>query len=549
MRKLLLALSCVLSLAIVVPSFAADPDPAGPTNVDPPPPALAPEKPAKKSSSGASSLSCIETSEKGAAELDESCSIAVGVIDVRDFDFVPKVQLGNESLLQSKEGSNPNQIRLVPLKKGTTSILVEDKNGGHRQRITYNITTNDLSSKVEAIRQLLADVEGISIRSLDDKIIIDGEIIVPRDLDRIVAVQQVYADSVVNLVTLSRISREAIARRMQKEINDATGGANVMVSVKNDTFFLTGKVDSQLDKDRFELIAKTYLPDSVGSVALKEGALIAGIKGKAALQNLIETEEPPPEPSKKMVRVTYHFVEISKSYLKSSYFKWAPLLSQGAGIQVGASTTGGVAATGAGSFVGTISDLFPKLQSGANGGFSRVLYSTVTLGMDGEKMEVIRHDSIPYISSLVNGVPVTANATAGMSIAVTPKIAQDGDKITLTTNFDFSAFTGAGAGGAPAKTDTVLKNTLVVKNGESAVLGGLVSNNIAKDIGKDPTASSGASTGDPLFNLLRSKSFQNDKTQFVVFITPKVIEDAAEGTADIKSKIINTTKRRQRTIQ
>ena len=95
----------------------------------------------------------------------------------------------------------------------------------------------------------------------------------------------------------------------------------------------------------------------------------------------------------------------------------------------------------------------------------------------------------------------------------------------------------------------MLKNTLVVKNGESAVLGGLVSNNIAKDIGKDPTASSGASTGDPLFNLLRSKSFQNDKTQFVVFITPKVIEDAAEGTADIKSKIINTPKRRQKTIQ
>jgi hypothetical protein len=40
-----------------------------------------------------------------------------------------------------------------------------------------------------------------------------------------------------------------------------------------------------------------------------------------------------------------------------------------------------------------------------------------------------------------------------------------------------------------------------------------------------------------------------NKTQFVVFITPKIIKDAAEGTADIKAKILNNSQKRRRVVQ
>lgn len=98
---------------------------------------------------------------------------------------------------------------------------------------------------------------------------------------------------------------------------------------------------------------------------------------------------------------------------------------------------------------------------------------------------------------------------------------------------------------------TSVKQQLIVKSGDSVALGGLIQSNTSKDIHKDPTSSNStaAANGTPLFTLLRSKAFANDKTQFVVFLTPKIIEDAAEGTADIKAKILNnSTKKRRRVV-
>ena len=40
----------------------------------------------------------------------------------------------------------------------------------------------------------------------------------------------------------------------------------------------------------------------------------------------------------------------------------------------------------------------------------------------------------------------------------------------------------------------------------------------------------------PLFSFLRSKNFTSSKTQFVVFVTPELIDSASEGTAEIKRK-------------
>lgn len=488
-------------------------------------------------------------SEKSKDE-DNYRTIAVGNVDWLEFDFDPKVTVGNQALLKWEiDPSTPHTVKLSPLKKGTTSVDIQDPKGKLVRRINYSIISDDLSQKVLALRRLLYDIEGITIESVDAKIVIDGELIVPRDFDRILQVQQAYPE-VLNLVSLSKVSRDAIARRMQKEINDEPGGVNVTVRIINDTFFLLGKVDSTVDRERAETIAQTYLPEVINSQAAKDGVLVSGAK-KYAIRNLISVEEPPPPPPAKMVRVTYHFVEIGKEFLKSSFFKWTPLMSEGSGLNFGQGTAGGVASNG--SFSGTISNLVPKLQSGANGGFARILFSTVAIGMDGEQIEIARNDNIPYISAVVNGIPVPDNVPVGMNVKVTPAISGE-DKVKMNTYIQFTAFAGAGAGGKPRTTTTNMTNVVIVKTGESAALGGLISSDTSKDIDKDPEANSGsgsgsaAPAGNPLFSLLRSKAFRNKKTQFVVFITPKIIADASEGTADIKAKILNNSQKKRRRV-
>ncbi|MGZ3711280.1 MAG: hypothetical protein ACXVBE_05965, partial [Bdellovibrionota bacterium] len=374
---------------------------------------------------------------------EESRTVPVNGIDTIDLPFPAKnYVVGAPSMATVEPGSGPNQLRVKPIKKGTTTIEIDTPDGKIWKKINYNFPTGPLSDKVNVIRKLLQDVEGITVDAFDDKIVIDGELIVPKDFDRIAQVQASY-EGVLNLVTLSKISREAIARRMQKEINDDPGGVNVQVQIKNDTFFLQGKVDNAGDKERADWIAQTFMPEYQGSFAIKNEILKDTVK-RFSIRNLIQVEEAPAPPPKKMVRVTYHFVEIGKNFLKTSMFKWVPFLQEGAGITFGQSTTGGTAATGGGSFVGTLTNLIPRLQSGANGGFSRILFSTVGIGEEGTVIDMTREEQIPFIEAVVNGVPVPGNANVGIGVKVTPTISGD-QRLTLATDITLSVFAGAGA--------------------------------------------------------------------------------------------------------
>jgi len=489
-------------------------------------------------------------STAGSVSFDENNrSLAVGEVEILEFDFTPspdRIVVGNKTILEVKQDI-PRQLKIIPLKKGTTSVVVSYDSGKVARNIKYSVITNDLSNKVLTIRRLLQDIEGISIESVDDKIVIDGELVVPRDLDRILQVQEAYKDVVFNLVTLSKISREAISKRMQKEINEDPGGVNVSVRIINDTFFLFGKVESTSDRDRAETIAQTYLPEMMGSPSLRDNVLTLGAK-KFSIRNMIQVEEPPPSPTPKMVRITYHFVEIGKEYLKSAFFKWAPTLTEGAGIQIGQSNTGGAAAQTNNSFTGTIQSLLPKLASGANGGFSRVLFSTVQLTEDGVKVELVREEEIPFVGAIVNGVPVTETAKTGLVVSVEPHILGDNKVRLQDAKVKFNTAVGEGAGGKPRIISTATGNTIILKSGESAALGGLITSSSSKSVDKDPEGPSAG--GSPIFTLLRSKVFSANKSQFVVFITPKIVDDASEGTADIKAKILNnSTKKRRRVIR
>ena len=487
------------------------------------------------------------SSKKNAADevQEEQKTINIGNIDSLEFSTQPRVVNGAPAILKTEQGASLNTIKVIPQKVGPATLVFEDEKGKVLKKISYNVQKDDLSFKVLSLRKLLYDIEGITIESMDGKIVLDGELIVPRDFDRILAVKEAYPE-ILNLVSLSKISKETIARKMQKEINDDPGGVNVQVKIMNDTFFLMGKVDSSSDRERAQTIALTYLPEAQVSAALKD-ILVQGTK-KVALQNMIQVEDAPAPSTPRMVRTTYHFVEIGKEFLKQSFFKWTPLVQEGAGIHFGQATTGGVASSSNGSFTGVVSNLLPKLQAGANGGFARELFSSVTIGEEGESQDMVRQDQVPYIAQIVNGVPVTAYQNVGVSIKTKPNIIGD-EKLRLNINFHFTALKGSGAGSTPAVTNTDFQNQIILKAGESAALGGLIANHTTKDIDKDPEGANGAGGGNPLFTLLRSKAFTNKKTQFVVFVTPKIIADAAEGTADIKGKIINNSKKKRRVIR
>jgi pilus assembly protein CpaC len=74
-----------------------------------------------------------------------------------------------------------------------------------------------------------------------------------------------------------------------------------------------------------------------------------------------------------------------------------------------------------------------------------------------------------------------------------------------------------------------------VKNNESAAVVGVTSGEVLTQFNRDDPSTGSFSEGTlPLFSLLRSKQYVKKRSQFVIFVTPQIVENASEGTDDLK---------------
>lgn len=131
----------------------------------------------------------------------EIVTLPVGTVEVRELDYEPGQEpvVGNKLILQVDAGYHKKQLRLIPLKKGSTAVAIFDSQGKLREKLIYNVVTNDLSQKTLTIRALLQNVDGISVEALDDRIVIDGRLEDEDDRERVLQVQAAYYDVILNL--------------------------------------------------------------------------------------------------------------------------------------------------------------------------------------------------------------------------------------------------------------------------------------------------------------------------------------------------------------
>ena len=235
-----------------------------------------------------------------------------------------------------------------------------------------------------------------------------------------------------------------------------------------------------------------------------------------------------------MLRVTSRLRRALKDYLRNFGFSWIPSLDSGGSINFGQSTTGGVTSAGNGSLSGTIGNLFPKLASAQNAGYARVLEESVLIVKAGQKATFNRVLQVPVQTVNDKGQPSFNVVSVGPEMSITPKIVGQSEDIDMSIDFSYSGLAGK-QGTAPI----ILKHgykvgAVIIKSGDSAAIVNAVSNVISTAFNKDPPG--GSVPANPLFELLRSKAFQKNKSQFVVFVTPQILENSSSGTEDIKHR-------------
>lgn len=156
---------------------------------------------------------------------------------------------------------------------------------------------------------------------------------------------------------------------------------------------------------------------------------------------------------------------------------------------------------------------------------------------NGAKANFLAGGEYPYTVSTING-PTVLFKPYGIKLEIVPRVDRTGViRATVDTevsSIDPSLSTPSGPALLTRRTNTEFN----VRNGETLVLSGLLSRRTSQNLDKVPFL------GDiPILGaLFRSKRFQNDETELVVFVTPRVVDAHSPGMGD---RVERTTQRLQ----
>jgi pilus assembly protein CpaC len=86
-----------------------------------------------------------------------------------------------------------NVLRMTPKAEGFATLTIHDKKTGKVvAEFRIDVKKSRLDKVVKEIRALLGDIEGITIKVVNNKVVVDGQILLPRDLSRIYNVIQQF---------------------------------------------------------------------------------------------------------------------------------------------------------------------------------------------------------------------------------------------------------------------------------------------------------------------------------------------------------------------
>lgn len=438
-------------------------------------------------------------------------------------------------------------------KLGTTQIIVAEKipkkdGSASEGRIlkVYSLTVSDedLITIAQELKALIGPVEGLDVRIVGSTVVVDGKVLIPKEMRRVLAVVRRYQGAgkpVVNLAEISPLAQSLLAKKMEEEVAGGPGRPkDITVKVVNGRFFLEGAVDKLADRQAAMYICQAYVTerytlDSEGKVEtpsfpnLPECVQMVRIRQPAA-----------PEPDK-MLSVRVDFVTLKRSYMKSFDFSWAPGISATPSLSY-SSDLGRLA----GSFTATLTSLFPKLNTMAQNGNARILKSATLLMKDGggadggEPRSSILEEkftiNFPVTNKDANGNDVTSLQPIPVETIIDIKATSvpGYDKINMAivaTQQEIQQEKGAAA---PNVLSNKIDTTLVVGNGESAALGGLVAERRNVSTTRDPASDSKVDFS--VFELGRSQQLTDNKDQFIIFVTPTKLRSASQGTDSLKRK-------------
>lgn len=162
------------------------------------------------------------------------------------------------------------------------------------------------------------------------------------------------------------------------------------------------------------------------------------------------------------------------------------------------------------------------LTAGEVEGQIKVISRPRIITMDGQSAEITQGESIPFETTDSGGTTATKFINAGLGLKVTPKITPDGSIIMEidVENNSLGSFTTSA--GEPSINEKHAKTQVLVKDGETTVIGGVI-----------VTKESKSERGVPFLKdiplvgwLFKAKSVTETQSELLIFITPTIIRQS-----------------------
>jgi type IV pilus assembly protein PilQ len=160
-------------------------------------------------------------------------------------------------------------------------------------------------------------------------------------------------------------------------------------------------------------------------------------------------------------------------------------------------------------------------------GRGEVVSAPRVITANGQEAYIEQGREIPYQESASSGATTTQFKKAVLSLTVTPQITPD-DRLILdlkVTKDSVGQFVPSATGGLVPSIDTrQITTQVLVNDGQTVVLGGILETDKRDDVSKVPFLGDIPGLG----FLFRTKSVRDEKNELLIFVTPKILREGGE---------------------
>jgi pilus assembly protein CpaC len=443
------------------------------------------------------------------AQEERVIRMVVGEQKTMNFAGAYSVSVGSPSVADVK-ALTADSFLLYAVGGGRTTLLVM-RRGKSNLTFTVIVTQEDVKSLMTEVKKLLGDREGITIRPVGDRVILDGLAFTSDDFNRVTEITNLYPQ-VKSFVKVNPNAKKLVANQLNLAFKQS-GLKDVEAQVVGTKIFLEGSVESKEEMQKAEMITK-----AIGEQV--ENLLTVGIK--------------------RMVLVEVDYVEVKKTGRDNIGISW-PLDFDGtltynnqllhtylpSGSPTGTQTVSAIAGTTFGlGFIFT-------------DGYGRYLAQPKLVCASGEKAEFHAGGEVPIPVVTANAIEIdfkkfgvllnitpTADRHGNIQMSVMAEVSDLDDSIGITLN----NITIPGFRVNKAQTN------VTVRHGQTIVLSGLFWNAEEKNLSKVPGLGHIPIIGE----LFKSRLFQEKKSELTVFVTPRIVNPDTpkilKMISDIKSR-------------